>query len=423
MTTHMSAPAPSLTALSNARLQFDRAADAIGLDDSYRGVLGAIKRELTVHFPLEYDDGSFGAFTGFRVQHNLARGPAKGGLRYHPDMTLDDCRALAMSMTWKAAVVDLPFGGAKGGVICDPKKLSRSELERLTRRFATEISLLVGPERDIPAPDLGTDSQVMAWIMDTLSMHAGYSVAASVTGKPVSIGGSEGRFAATGRGVATVTLEQLRDRGIDPNTASVAVQGVGQVGAVAAERLAAAGLRVVALSDSSGGVHRGDGLDVAAVLAFKRDGGHLAQWSEGECITNEELLALDVDVLVPAAVQSVIHAGNVASIRARLITEAANMPIGPDADAALNDRGIPVIPDILANAGGLIVSYFEWVQDMQAQFWSGSEVNAKLKELMIRGHEHIRDYAAEHHCTLREAAYQVAVSKVAEATMVRGIYP
>ncbi len=416
-------PSTPHTALSNAQFQFDAAATALGLDDSMRRVLRSVKRELVVHFPVEFDDGSFKVFTGFRVHHNLARGPAKGGLRYHPDMTIDDCRALAMNMTWKAAVVDLPFGGAKGGVICDPKTLTLSELERMTRRFTTEIALLLGQDKDIPAPDLGTGASVMAWMMDTLSMHAGYSIPASVTGKPTSVGGSEGRESSTGRGLATVTLRALRDRGIDPSGATLAVQGFGQVGANAAEALAAAGMTVVAVSDSSGGIHRGSGLDINALRRIKIDGGRLADVSQEDAVTNDELLALDVDVLVPAAVELTVTARNAATIRAKVIAEGANSPLGPDADAALADNGVLIVPDVLANAGGLIVSYFEWVQDMQSFFWSAGEVNAKLKEIMVRSWEQVNARAEAEKCTLREAAYRIAVAKVAEATQVRGIYP
>src|SRR5579884_243155 len=287
--------ASSQSALGIAQRQFDATAESLGLSESMRCVLRELKRELVVHFPVELDDGSFRLFTGFRVQHNIARGPCKGGLRYHPNLTLDDVRALAMYMTWKTAVMDLPFGGAKGGVICDPHEMSVTELERMTRRFTTEISLIVGPDRDIPAPDLGTSPQVMAWIMDTLSMHAGYSVPASVTGKPTAIGGSEGRNTATGRGLATLTVQALRDEGIDPSGATVAVQGFGKVGSVCAEVLASCGMRVVAVSDSRGGVHNGGGLDLAALRSLKEEGGSVSE-AGGDRITNQELLQLEVDV-------------------------------------------------------------------------------------------------------------------------------
>ncbi|MBV9099614.1 MAG: Glu/Leu/Phe/Val dehydrogenase [Candidatus Dormibacteraeota bacterium] len=415
--------APARTALSIAQRQFDAAADALGLEDSLRSVLRELKRELVVHFPVEMDDGSFRVFTGFRVQHNIARGPAKGGLRFHPALTLDDVRALAMYMTWKSAVVELPFGGAKGGVICDPKQLSLTELERMTRRFTTEISLIVGPDRDIPAPDLGTGPQVMAWIMDTLSMHAGYSVPAAVTGKPTAIGGSEGRSGATGRGLSTVTVQAMRDRGLDPSDATVAVQGFGKVGCVTAELLAASGMRVVAVSDTSGGCYRGDGLDLVALRTLKEEGGHIEDYGAADRISNDELLRLDVDVLVPAAVEGQITGANAAGVRAHVIAEGANAPVDPEADAILNDRGALVLPDILANAGGVVVSYFEWVQDLQAYFWAAGEVNARLKEVMMRSYHQVHARAEQDAVPLRDAAYRIAVQKVAEATEVRGIYP
>ncbi|MEO8898901.1 MAG: Glu/Leu/Phe/Val dehydrogenase [Candidatus Dormibacter sp.] len=409
--------------LAIAQHHFDRAAEQLELPESARPMLRTIKRELIVHFPVEMDDGSFRVFTGFRVQHNIARGPAKGGLRYHPAMTLADARGLAMYMTWKAAVVDLPFGGAKGGVIVDPKQLTTSERERLTRRFTTEISLLIGPDRDIPAPDIGTGPQEMAWVMDTLSMHAGYSVPASVTGKPTVIGGSEGRQASVGRGLATVAVQALGDSGIDPAAATAAVQGFGQVGSATAQLLAAAGLRVVAVSDSRGGVYSEAGLDVDTLAALKDEGGSLSDLVGAESLTNEELLALDVDLLVPAALEASITAANAASVRARVICEGANAAIDPDGDAILHDRDVLIIPDILANAGGLVVSYFEWVQDLQQLFWAAGDVNGRLREVMVRSYDSVRARAQSEHVTMREAAHQIAVSKVAAASDVRGIYP
>jgi glutamate dehydrogenase (NAD(P)+) len=410
-------------AYATAQHQFDVAADQLHLPDALRQVLREVKRELVVHFPVEFDDGTFGVFTGFRVQHNIARGPAKGGLRYHPAMTLDDCRALAMFMTWKAALVDLPFGGAKGGVVCDPRELRESELERLTRRFTTEVSLLIGPEKDIPAPDLGTDWKVMAWIMDTVSMHAGYSVSASVTGKPTEIGGSAGRYQATGRGLTTVTMQAMRDSGMRVEGATLAVQGFGQVGSQCAALLGALGMKVVAVSDSRGGVYSGDGLDLPALHAHRREGGHVSDYPGGERISNHELLELDVDVLVPAAVESQVTMRNAERIRARMISEGANGPITPDAEAYLAERGVRIIPDILANAGGVVVSYFEWVQDLQAFFWEAGEVNTRLEHIMSRAYALVRDLARERHVSLREAAYQIAVERVAAATKVRGIFP
>jgi glutamate dehydrogenase (NAD(P)+) len=411
------------SALSIAQRQFDATADAIGLDDSVRAVLREVKRELVVHFPVEMDDGSFEVFTGFRVQHNIARGPAKGGLRYHPAMTLDDARALAMYMTWKTAVADVPFGGAKGGVICDPHALSMTELERLTRRFTTEISLIVGPDRDIPAPDLGTGPQVMAWIMDTLSMHAGFSVPASVTGKPQAIGGSEGRFTGPGRGLTMVTVLAMRDAGMDPSAARVAIQGFGKVGGVCAELMSAEGMTVVAVSDSTCGLYRADGLDLTALRHLKEEGGHFIDYGGAEQIDREQLLTLDVEVLVPAALEAQITERNADRVRAKVIAEGANAPLTTEADAALNTRGVLILPDILANAGGVVVSYFEWVQDIQAYFWGSGEVNSRLREVMTRSYQQVRGEAQAHDITLRDAAFRIAVTKVAEATKVRGIYP
>ncbi|MDQ6846574.1 MAG: Glu/Leu/Phe/Val dehydrogenase [Candidatus Dormibacteraeota bacterium] len=419
----MTATVQGSATLAIAQHHFDTAARQLDLDASLTAVLRHIKRELIVHFPVEMDDGRFHVYTGFRVQHNIARGPAKGGLRYHPAMTLADARALAMFMTWKAAVVGLPFGGAKGGVVVDPKLLSPTELERLTRRFTTEISLLIGPDRDIPAPDIGTGPQEMAWIMDTLSMHAGYSVPASVTGKPTVIGGSEGRHAATGRGIATVAVQALNDSGIDPAGATVAVQGFGQVGSNTAHLLAAAGLRVVAVSDSRGGVHSGAGLDIAALTALKEEGGALADYGGAETLTNDELLTLGVDLVVPCALEAQITGANAAQVRARVIAEGANAAVDPDGDAVLADRGVLIVPDILANAGGVVVSYFEWAQDLQTFFWAPGEVNSRLREVMGRAYDAVRARSQSQNVSLREAAYHIAVASVAEATEVRGIYP
>ncbi|MGA8521448.1 MAG: Glu/Leu/Phe/Val dehydrogenase [Candidatus Dormiibacterota bacterium] len=411
------------SALSIAQRQFDATADAIGLDDSLRAVLREVKRELVVHFPVEMDDGSFRVFTGFRVQHNIARGPAKGGLRFHPAMTLDDARALAMYMTWKTAVVDVPFGGAKGGVVCDPHELNLTELERLTRRFTTEISLIVGPDRDIPAPDLGTGPQVMAWIMDTLSMHAGFSVPASVTGKPQSIGGSEGRFTGPGRGLTMVTVLAMRDAAMDPSAARVAIQGFGKVGGVSAELLSAEGMTVVAVSDSTCGLYRAEGLDLMALRRLKEEGGQFTDYGGAEQIDREDVLTLDVDVLVPAALEAQISERNADRVRAKVIAEGANAPLTTGADSLLESRGVLILPDILANAGGVVVSYFEWVQDNQAYFWGSGDVNSRLREVMTRSYQQVRAEAQLHGITLRDAAFRIAVTKVAEATRVRGIYP
>jgi glutamate dehydrogenase (NAD(P)+) len=412
-----------VSAYAEAQRRVEAAAEALDLDPGMRAVLREIKRELVVHFPVEFDDGTHAVFTGFRVQHNIARGPAKGGLLYSPALTLDDVRALAMVMTWKSAVVDLPFGGAKGGVICDPHRLSRGELERLTRRFTTEIALLLGPDKDIPAPDIGTTPQIMAWIMDTISMHAGYSVPASITGKPVEIGGTMGRDSAVGRGLTMVTLWSLHDLGIDPAGATVAIQGFGLVGAACALSLAEAGLRVVAVTDSRAGVHRPEGLDVAALAARVAAGGRVSDSGAGDVISPAELLELDVDVLVPAAVQAQIHAGNAGRVRARVVAEGANAAVTVDADPVLDAAGIRVLPDILASAGGVVVSYFEWVQDLQALFWEEGEVVRRLEHVMRRAFGQVSEVAEAERVSFRDAAYRLAVDRVARATAVRGIYP
>jgi len=412
-------PSPWVTALA----QFDDAADRLHLDDALRQILRSCKRELTVHFPVRLDDGSTTVFRGHRVQHNVVLGPAKGGIRYHPAVDLDEVKALAMWMTWKCAVAKIPYGGAKGGVAVDPKKLSDRELENLTRRYATEIALLIGPQEDIPAPDMGTDAHVMAWIMDTYSMHRGYSVAGVVTGKPLSIGGTLGRLEATGRGLLYVAQEAA-GQGLTPLAgASVAIQGFGNVGGVAARLLAAEGCRVVAMSDSSGGVYNERGLDAEALHRFRQEGGKLAQAPGGDHLSNEELLCLPVDILIPAAMEGQISAANASQVRAKIILEGANGPLTPEADSILAERGIVVIPDILANAGGVVVSYFEWVQDIQSFFWEEDEINERLRRVMVRAFAEVKSLADERHVTLREAATMRGVQRVAEATLVRGIYP
>ena len=412
-------PSPWVTALA----QFDDAADRLHLDDALRQILRSCKRELTVHFPVRLGDGSTVVFRGHRVQHNVVLGPAKGGIRYHPSVDLDEVKALAMWMTWKCAVAKIPFGGAKGGVAVDPKKLSDRELENLTRRYATEIAVLIGPQEDIPAPDMGTDAHVMAWIMDTYSMHRGYSVAGVVTGKPLSIGGTLGRLEATGRGLLYVAQEASR-QGLTPLAgASVAIQGFGNVGGVAARLLAAEGCRVVAMSDSSGGVYNERGLDAEALHRFRQEGGKLAQAPGGDHLSNEELLCLPADILIPAAMEGQISAANASQVRAKIILEGANGPLTPEADSILAERGIVVIPDILANAGGVVVSYFEWVQDIQSFFWEEDEINERLRRVMVRAFAEVKSLADERHVTLREAATMRGVQRVAEATLVRGIYP
>jgi glutamate dehydrogenase (NAD(P)+) len=362
-------------------------------------------------------------FEGYRVQHNTTRGPAKGGIRFHTGCSLEEVKALAMWMTWKCALANLPFGGAKGGVIVDPAALSRRELERLTRRFATEITVLIGPESDIPAPDVNTSPEIMAWIMDTLSMEAGHSVPAVVTGKPLDIGGSEGRPRATGRGVTVVALEACRHLGMDPAETTVAVQGFGNVGSVSAQLMHEAGFRVCAVSDVTGGVYDPAGLHIAAILEQCRGGGTLATLTGLRRVSNQALLELPVDVLVPAAMESQITAANAPRILARLIVEGANGPTTTDADHILERRGVVVVPDILANAGGVTVSYFEWVQGLQSFFWEEAEINRRLEKVMCRGFAQMVETAQAHSVSWRMGAYLVAVQRVADATAVRGIYP
>jgi glutamate dehydrogenase (NAD(P)+) len=407
-----------------AQRQFDQAASILNLDEGMRQVLREVRRELTVNFPVRMDDGSIRIFTGYRVQHNLTRGPAKGGIRYHPQVSLDEVKALAMWMSWKCAVTNLPYGGAKGGVICDPRQMSQKELENLTRRFASEISILIGPESDIPAPDVNTNQQTMAWIMDTISMEKGYSVPAIVTGKPLSIGGSEGRQAATGRGVMVVTLEACRRQGIDPTTTTVAIQGFGNVGSVSAELLHAEGFKVVAVSDVYGGIYNPQGLDIPSLLGHVSSQGKVEGFlGATQAITNSALLELPVTILIPAALENQLTMANAARIQARMVVEAANGPTTPEADDIFHQRGVTLIPDILANAGGVTVSYFEWVQDLQSFFWEEEEINGRLTKIMQSAYEQVDELAREHHTTLRMGAYCLAVKRVADATSVRGIYP
>jgi len=406
-----------------ALAQYDRAVKYLSLKRGIEAYLRSPKRELTVSFPVRMDDGSVQIFTGYRVHHSTARGPTKGGIRYHPDVTLDEVRALAMWMTWKCAVMNLPYGGAKGGVVCNPKQLSMRELENLTRRYATEISVLMSPEGDIPAPDVNTTPQIMAWIMDTYSMHRGYSVPAVVTGKPVQVGGSLGRNEATGRGVMVATREALAEMSLSLHDCRVAVQGFGNVGSVSALLLHQAGARIIAVSDSQGGTLNPRGLDPKALLHHKREGGKLADFPDGEPIDNETLLTTECDVLVPAALEQQITASNAGHVRAKLIVEGANGPTTPEADAVLLSRGIQIVPDILANAGGVVVSYFEWVQDLQSFFWSEEEINSRLEQLMVRAYREVGATAREKGVDLRTGALIRAVERVAEAIMILGIYP
>lgn len=403
--------------------QYNIAAEFLPLKRGIREFLALPKRELTVNFPVKMDDGSVRIFTGYRVHHSTVLGPTKGGIRYHPDVGLNEVRALAMWMSWKCAVVGLPYGGAKGGVIVDPKVLSQDELEHLTRRYATEISILMSPEGDIPAPDVGTTPQTMAWIMDTYSMHRGYSTPSVVTGKPLSIGGSFGRVEATGRGVMLVTREAARTLGMQLSGAKVVVQGFGNVGSIASWLLADQGCTIVAVSDTGGGIHNPRGLDPRAVLKYKEERGTVAGFPGADRVTNEQLLELPCDILVPSALEGQITAQNAPRVKARLIVEGANGPITPDADEIFHARKVLVVPDIVANAGGVIVSYFEWVQGLQQFFWTEDEVNQNLERIILRSFSQVMGTADEKRTTLRTAALIRAIQRVAEALMTRGIYP
>jgi glutamate dehydrogenase (NAD(P)+) len=415
------AEAPNIWAVAQA--QFDHAAHKLDLDDGMRRVLRVPQRELTVNFPVTMDDKRVQVFTGYRVQHNVSRGPAKGGIRYHQDVTLDEVRALAMWMTWKCACVNIPYGGGKGGVIVDPKKLSAREVEGLTRRFTTEMSPLIGPDRDIPAPDVNTNAQTMAWIMDTYSMHHGFTIAGVVTGKPVSVGGSLGRNEATARG-AVFTLQQWAKATRTPlDGARVAVQGFGNAGSIAAALLAAEGAVIVAVSDSQGGILNRTGLDPAKVVAWKQEHGTVVGFPGTDAVSNREILEVDCEILVPAALENQITQANAPRIAAKVVAEAANGPTTPEADEILYDRGVFVIPDILCNAGGVTVSYFEWVQDMQSFFWTEERINESLKGIMDRAFGSVLAMSTKHEVDMRTAAYMVAVARVAEATTLRGLYP
>ncbi|HXW77058.1 MAG TPA: Glu/Leu/Phe/Val dehydrogenase [Candidatus Eremiobacteraceae bacterium] len=406
-----------------AQGQLDDVARLIGLDDSIHSYLRVPKRVLTVSVPCEMDDRTLRVYEGYRVQHNMSRGPAKGGIRFHPDVTLDEVKALAMWMSWKCALVNIPFGGAKGGVICDPKSMSLRELENLTRRYTSEISIIIGPEKDIPAPDVYTTPQMMAWIMDTYSMQKGYSIPGVVTGKPVAIGGSLGRDKATARGCLYVANEAMQEIGRAIPGAAVSIQGFGNAGMHAAELFAQDGYKIVAVSDSRGGVANPKGLDVAKLIAFKQETGSVSGFSGGEKATNKEVLEYECDVLVPAALEKVITKENAPRIRAKIVAEAANGPTLPEADDILFERGIMVLPDILANAGGVTVSYFEWVQDLQEDFWDEDKVNDRLKRKMVRAFRDTLEKAHKHKVHMRRGAYVLAVGRVAEATQLRGVYP
>jgi glutamate dehydrogenase (NAD(P)+) len=414
-----SGPNPFIT----AQRQYDIAANFLNIDPSVNTILRDVQRILTVNFPVHMDDGSIRLFTGFRVQHNLHRGPTKGGIRYHPGVSLDEVKALAMWMTWKCAIFNLPFGGAKGGVIVDPKRLSVNELENLTRRFTSELSILIGPESDIPAPDMGTNAQTMAWMMDTYSMHKGYSVPAVVTGKPLSIGGSQGRDEATGRGVMIVTIEALKHFSLSPDDVTVAVQGFGNVGGHSARLLAEQGCSVVAVSDVSGALYAPKGINIPDLMRYTQEHGTIRGFPHADRITNDELLTLPVTVLVPAAMENQITGDNADDIQARIITEGANGPTTPEADDILRDKGTFLIPDVLANAGGVTVSYFEWVQDLQHFFWTEEEINERLHKIMRHTFQRVLAAKQLHNVDMRLAAYILAVQTVADASNARSIYP
>ncbi len=423
---HTAGPTSELAedpAYAIALTQFNSTADRLGLDDGVRTLLSVPKRELTVNFPVTMDDDSVQVFTGYRIQHNVVRGPAKGGIRYHPQVSLGEVRALAMWMTWKCALVDIPYGGAKGGVKCDPKQLSRGELERLTRRYTSEISIIIGPESDIPAPDVNTNAQVMAWIMDTYSMNVGHPAPGVVTGKPLELGGSQGREEATGRGAAIIAGEAMSHVERPIEGATVAIQGFGNVGVYAARTLRDMGASVIAVSDSSGGVHDPQGLDPDELIAFRKEGGRFAEFPKYDRISNQELLELPCDILVPSALENQITADNADKVRAKMIVEGANGPTTPEADAILYDNGVTVVPDILANAGGVVVSYFEWVQDIQFHFWDLSEVREKMQKVLTTAFSEIVARQEAERLPMRDVALMLGVERVADAFKLRGVYP
>ncbi|MFN2578825.1 MAG: Glu/Leu/Phe/Val dehydrogenase [Pyrinomonadaceae bacterium] len=421
----MSAAAPreELNPFEIAKQQFDRAADYLELEQSLRNVLRSAKRQLIVSIPVRMDGGETKVFEGYRVQHNIARGPAKGGIRYHPNVTLDEVKALASWMTWKCATVAIPYGGGKGGVVCDPKSMSKNELERLTRRYAFEIAPIIGPDRDIPAPDVYTDSQTMAWIMDTISMVHGHTELGVVTGKPLSLGGSQGRHEATARGALYTLREACAVKGIKLKDARVAVQGFGNAGSIITRLVAEDGARVVAACDSKSGVYNESGLDVQAALKHKEETGALRGLKGAKEIAPNDVLEVDCDVLCPSALENSITMGNVGNVKATIIAELANGPTTPASDRVLEDRGVMLIPDILANAGGVTVSYYEWVQDQYSFFWSEKRINQTLEDTMSDAFHKVYQTANRYGTDLRTGAYILAIDRVAEATRVRGIFP
>src|SRR5665213_1761300 len=402
--------------------RFDDAAQRLNLDAGIWKVLRYPSREIIVHIPVGMDDGSIEVFTGYRVQHSMARGPGKGGIRYAPDVSLDEVRALASWMTWKCAVVNIPFGGAKGGVICNPSIMSDGELERLTRRYTAGIIEMIGPERDVPAPDVNTNARVMAWIMDTYAMHMGHATTAVVTGKPMELGGSRGRSEATGRGCMIVTLQALKKLGLRPEDTRVVIQGFGNVGGMAAKLMAQQGFRIIAIVEYDGAVYNRLGLDIDALLRHRAETGSIVDFAEGENLDKNEAMFLECDVLLPAATENVITSENAANLRCRILCEGANGPTTAIADEILADKNVFVLPDILANAGGVTVSYFEWVQDRQGFFWNEETVNARLNEFMIEAFEANTAYGEKHKVDNRTAAYMLALDRVAAAIRLRGIY-
>ncbi|MGC1684990.1 MAG: Glu/Leu/Phe/Val dehydrogenase [Candidatus Acidiferrales bacterium] len=417
------APREDLNPYRIAQIQFDIAAEHLKLDQGLRQILRSPKRVMEVSIPTKMDNGQVKVFTGYRVQHNIARGPAKGGLRYHPNVTLDEVRALAMWMTWKTSTVNLPYGGAKGGVICDPKRMSKGELERMTRRFTSEILPIIGPERDVPAPDVYTDSQTMAWIMDTYSVMVGEATLGIVTGKPISLGGSLGRSDATARGCLFAVEEACKLKRINLRGATVAIQGFGNAGAAAARLFAEKKSRILAISDSRGGVFNSRGIDPLKAMRYKERSGTVVGMPGTSRISNDDLLTLKCDILIPAALENVITLNNAELIKARIVAEAANGPTTPHADEVLARKGILLVPDILANAGGVTVSYFEWAQDLQGYFWSEGEVNVRLETVIKRAFHEVHETMRKHHTHMRTGAYILSVGRVADATLVRGLYP
>jgi glutamate dehydrogenase (NAD(P)+) len=407
----------------NASFYFDRVYGSMGLDPAWRSVLSAPKRVLTVSCPVRMDDGSIQVFTGYRAQHNNARGPFKGGIRYDPNVDLQEVMALAMLQTWKNALVNLPFGGAKGGVVCDPRRLSPGEKERLTRRYTYEIMPIVGPQDDIPAPDAGTDAQVMSWFLDTYSMMVGYQALGCVTGKPVSIGGSVGREEATGRGVMNVLRKFLATQHKNISDVRVAVQGFGNVGYHTARLLHERGATVVAISERASGIFDESGIDVEAAGAYYRENGTLAGFAESDELTNEELLAVECDVLIPAAMENTVDVDIAPHVKAPIVVEAANGPVTPEADAILRDNGVTILPDILANAGGVTVSYFEWVQGLDNFFWDAKRVQDELQKVMERAFDEVNAKADAADCDYRTAAYSIAIGRVTEACQLKGLFP